>query len=101
MIKTVPIVFDNLDAGDLGKIIFSGMQEAQAVPVIHEEAIRTACNSVELCCCCCCFLFGDSLMLLRLVSNSLLSRGKPRTSGPPVSTSPVLRFPVFCLFVLC
>lgn len=59
MIKTMPIVVDNLGAGDLGKIICSGMQEAQAWPVINEEAVRTVCNSIELYCCC--FLFGDGI----------------------------------------
>lgn len=56
--KTMSIVFGNLVAGNLSKIITSGMQETQAMPVIHEEAIKTRCNSVEIYCCCC-FLFGD------------------------------------------
>lgn len=56
--KTMLIVFGNLFAGNLSKIIISGLQETQAMPVLQEEAIKTRCNSVEIYCCCC-FLYGD------------------------------------------
>lgn len=56
--KTLSIVFGNLVAGNLSKILISRMQETKTMPVIHEEAIKTRCNSVEIYCYFC-FLFAD------------------------------------------